>query len=212
MTAPLPCPPARVTLSFIILTFPDSKHTIPHGKVEHKARSILDPALYSERYIKQNRLVTQLFVRILYGRAVVWGLSTPSLLLTATSSFDHLLSRLYWRLLWLPRFFTAGRGGCVGVGWWGCRYIYFSLTCHGLLVPQPAVVCCSTPIIPRHRLPSQYRRLCSLRDKFGWVCRSFSWKQALRIRWQGGPSRPSRLSFVCSGGMVVTVTFLLGPT
>lgn len=26
---------------------------IPHGKVEHKARSLLDPALYSERYIKQ---------------------------------------------------------------------------------------------------------------------------------------------------------------
>lgn len=27
---------------------------LPHGKVEHKARSLLDPALYSERYIKQD--------------------------------------------------------------------------------------------------------------------------------------------------------------
>jgi hypothetical protein len=31
------------------------KHSqIPHGLVEHKARPILDPALYSERYIKQD--------------------------------------------------------------------------------------------------------------------------------------------------------------
>jgi hypothetical protein len=37
-------------------------HTIPHGLVEHKARSILDPALYSERYIKHlplSRLLAQ---------------------------------------------------------------------------------------------------------------------------------------------------------
>ena len=33
---------------------PSQPHnTLPHGKVEHKARLILDPALYSERYIER---------------------------------------------------------------------------------------------------------------------------------------------------------------
>lgn len=43
----------RTCFSFLTVCFPHSRYTYPHGKVEHKARSILDPALYSERYIKQ---------------------------------------------------------------------------------------------------------------------------------------------------------------
>lgn len=38
--------------SRILFFFLNTIH--PHGKVEHKARFILDPALYSERYIKVN--------------------------------------------------------------------------------------------------------------------------------------------------------------
>ncbi len=42
----------------------------PHGQVEHKERSILDPALYSERYIKKQNLPPRLSAQhARYGRA-----------------------------------------------------------------------------------------------------------------------------------------------
>jgi len=39
--------------SFLFIHPSPLQRQFPHGQVEHKARSILDPALYSERYIKK---------------------------------------------------------------------------------------------------------------------------------------------------------------
>ncbi len=47
----LPSSPFPLLPSFHCHPLP-SRTLLPHGLVEHKARSILDPALYSERYIE----------------------------------------------------------------------------------------------------------------------------------------------------------------
>lgn len=46
--------------------------SLPHGKVEHKARTILDPALYSERYIKQTRTSSRRMAKGGSFRHLIW--------------------------------------------------------------------------------------------------------------------------------------------
>jgi hypothetical protein len=49
-TSPASC--GVVDLQFLLPFLLFCRENIPHGLVEHKARPILDPALYSERKIK----------------------------------------------------------------------------------------------------------------------------------------------------------------
>lgn len=65
----------------------------PHGKVEHKARSILDPALYSERYIKQKGSLRS--TSPIKGQDWWESFDTLLFLILIPSSFDHLLSQLH---------------------------------------------------------------------------------------------------------------------
>ena len=48
----VPSPSITSFPTFLSLSPLTSRILLPHGLVEHKARSILDPALYSERYIE----------------------------------------------------------------------------------------------------------------------------------------------------------------